>query len=163
MSAPAMKAFSPAPVMTTARTASSEPRCENARSSSAMVSWFMAFSFCGRLTVRSATSSRVSSFRFWRSMFPSRRSRVVVETPSRLAAQMSREDHPPQERRWGETPLAEFVEHDVRDVVRGVETDEVQKLERPHGISAAELHSGVDVLLGADSFLERADVVEEIG
>src|SRR3990172_2072298 len=163
MSAPATKAFSPAPVMTTARTASSEPRCENARSSSAMVSWFMAFSFCGRLTVRSATSSRVSSFRFWRSMLPSRRARVVVETPSRLAAQMPREDHPTQERRRGETLLAELVEHDVRDVVRGIETHEVQKLERPHGVSAAELHSGIVVLLGTDSLLERADGVEHIG
>ena len=64
MSAPATKAFSPAPVRITPRTPASAARAAKARSSSSMVRPFRAFSFSGRLTVTTATPSFVSTLRF---------------------------------------------------------------------------------------------------
>ena len=65
MSAPATKAFSPAPVRITPRTAASAPMAVNAASSSSTVRSFSAFSLSGRLTVTTATPSRLSTVRFW--------------------------------------------------------------------------------------------------
>src|SRR4029077_3764852 len=59
--------------------------------------------------------------------------------------------------------LAEFVEHDIRDVVGSVEADEIEERQWSHGMSATELHGIVDVFDGAHALLERANGVEEIG
>ncbi len=65
MSAPATKAFSPAPVRITPRMAASAPMAVNAASSSSTVRSFSAFSLSGRLMVTIATPSRLSTVRFW--------------------------------------------------------------------------------------------------
>ena len=64
MSAPATKAFSPAPVRMAPRTCGSEPMAAKAASSSSTVRSLSAFSFSGRLMVTIATPSRVSTLRF---------------------------------------------------------------------------------------------------
>lgn len=58
--------------------------------------------------------------------------------------------------------LLELVEHDVRDVHRRVQADEVEQGQRAHRVATAELHAVVDVLLGGDTGLERADGVEQV-
>jgi hypothetical protein len=64
MSAPATKAFSPAPVSTTARTSASRPSSPNARASSATVAVSRAFSFSGRSMVTVATAPARSMRKF---------------------------------------------------------------------------------------------------
>ena len=64
MSAPATKAFSPAPVRITPRTDASAPSAAKTASSSSITRSFRAFSFSGRLTVTMATPSRLSTIRF---------------------------------------------------------------------------------------------------
>ena len=63
MSAPATNAFSPAPVMTTTRTASSSPSAVNVWCSSSRVCELMAFRTPGRLNVTRATASSRSTRR----------------------------------------------------------------------------------------------------
>ncbi len=60
MSAPAEKALSPAPVTTTARTASSPRRRVNTSSSSRRIAWFIALCTSGRFRVTVATPSACS-------------------------------------------------------------------------------------------------------
>ena len=75
---------------------------------------------------------------------------------------MPGQHHPLEQRRRREARLAELVEHDVGDGVRGVEADEVEQRERPHRVAAAELHALVDVLDRAQPVLEAADRVEQV-
>src|SRR4051812_38417975 len=130
MSAPATNAFSPAPVRMMPFTAASESSAPNAWSSSRIVCAFSAFSLVGRFRVTTAMPpSRVSTSRFWKVMAlllqagggPDRFRCVVVEPLAGLLAVHARLHHALQQRRRREPLLAELVEHDVGDVVRGVE------------------------------------------
>ena len=49
------------------------------------------------------------------------RSRVIIETLARFAAQQTRHDHSTQKGRWREALLSELVIHDVGDVKRRVQ------------------------------------------
>src|SRR5271165_3488665 len=88
---------------------------------------------------------------------------VVVEALPRLAAIPAGQHQALQQRRRGEAALLELVVHDVRDVVRGVEADEVEQRERPHGVAAAQLHRLVDVGDGAHALFIGANGVEQVG
>src|SRR4029077_11856326 len=56
----------------------------------------------------------------------------------------------------------EFVVHHVGDVVRRVETNEVQQRERPHGVAAAQLNGIVDVGSRAHTLFIGADGIEQV-
>jgi hypothetical protein len=64
MSLPAQKAFSPAPVMTTARTSARALQSFTWATSASAISGVTALSFSGRLRIRVATRSRTSK-RMW--------------------------------------------------------------------------------------------------
>src|ERR1051325_158425 len=87
----------------------------------------------------------------------------VVEAAARLPAVPARDHHALQERRGREARLLELVEHDLADVVRGVEADVVGEEQRPHRIAAAELHGVVDVVATGEPLLVDADRVEHVG
>src|SRR5437762_2816464 len=59
-------------------------------------------------------------------------------------------------------PISELLEHHLGDVHRGVEPDEVQERERPHGVATAELHRRVDVLERGEAALVKPDRVEQV-
>src|SRR6202035_3926855 len=63
---------------------------------------------------------------------------VLVESAPALPAQAAGEDHLLQERRRREALLAVLLEHDVGDVVGGVQADEVEEGEGAHRVAAAE-------------------------
>src|SRR4030095_9807775 len=81
---------------------------------------------------------------------------VVVEAAAALSAESARHHHALQEGGRGITGLAEFLEHDLGHEHGGVEPDEIEKGERPHGIAAAELHGLVDVFAGGEPALVDA-------
>src|SRR5437867_2845704 len=85
---------------------------------------------------------------------------VLIETPSRLHAETTREDHPLEERRRSPRGVTELLEERVRHVQVDVESGVVDELERSHGVPQAELHRVVDILGGRDALLERADRLE---
>src|SRR5688572_14470654 len=92
-----------------------------------------------------------------------RRPGVVVETPAALLTQPPGLHHLLEQRRRGEALLSVLLEHDVGDVIGGVQAHEIEQRERPHGVAASELHPLVDVLDRADAFLVGADGVEQVG
>src|SRR5262245_49674099 len=53
--------------------------------------------------------------------------RIVVEAAPALPSVMSRQHHALEQRRGSEMRQLELVEHDVRDVVRGIEPHEVEQ------------------------------------
>ena len=87
---------------------------------------------------------------------------VLIEAFSALPAQFPREHHALEERRRGEHRVLVLVEHDVRDVVRRVEADEIEQRQRPHRVAAAELHALVDVLDRPQATLVASDRVQQI-
>src|SRR5262249_43059762 len=137
ISAPATNAFSPAPVRITTRTAASFLACSKPAPSSRTVAELSAFRTAGRLTVMIAIASRFSYKRFsnippsvqW---FGIRRVLMIVETPTALASVVSGQNHTFQQRWRRETFLTELFEHDVGNVVRRIEPDEVQQSEWSH-------------------------------
>ena len=80
-----------------------------------------------------------------------------------LSPQTPGEHHPLQERRRRVRWVAKLLEHDVRNVVRRIQTDEVRKLERSHRVSAAERHALVDVLERSEPVLVRAHRIQQVG
>ena len=88
---------------------------------------------------------------------------VGVEAASALLAMASGEDHA-FEQWWGrEARLAELAEHDFCDRVGGVEPHVVGEQERPHGMTAAEPHRGVDVVTAREALLVHSDRVQHVG
>src|SRR6188508_1660750 len=82
---------------------------------------------------------------------------IVVEAPLRLAAEPAGLDVFHQQ--WTGAILRirqAFVEH-LHDRKAGIETDEVGKLERPHGMVCAEPHRLVDRLDRSDALVEGVD------
>src|ERR1700730_4010965 len=175
ISAPATKDFSPAPVRISTRTDASSRASTSASRSSSTVLRLSAFNTFGRLKVMNAMPSFFSYSKFPKSMVrrPPRsplkfhglgflRIRVVVEAAPGLAASPAGEHHALQQRRAGEAALAEFIEHDVGDVIRSVKSDEIEQRERSHGMPAAQLHRIVDIFNRPDAFFECANGIEEV-
>src|SRR3989338_2319554 len=185
MSAPATNAFSPMPVTISTPVDASSPAAATARSISCMVRRSRAFSFSGRLMVSRAIPFWLSySTRFepliaspfprgparaglglslrQKVVGPGGLARVVVEPLAGLASVKPREHHPFHQGRRSEPPLAELVEHDVGNVIRGVDSDQIQEGERAHRVSAAELHALVDVGDAADALLDGAEGVQDV-
>src|SRR5215471_20953733 len=61
---------------------------------------------------------------------------VIVKPAATLSSVQSRHHHSFQQRRRSKTLLLEFIKHDVGDVKRGVQPDEVAKSQRPHRMPA---------------------------
>src|SRR5216683_7512738 len=90
------------------------------------------------------------------------RIRVVVEAFTAFASVPAGHHHAFQKSGRGEAPLLEFLEHDLTDVVGGVEADEIEQGEGTHGISAAQLHGVVDIGNRAHAFFIGADGIQQI-
>src|ERR1044072_7666354 len=60
--------------------------------------------------------------------------RVVVEAAARFAAVQSRQNHALQQWWRGETLFAKLIEHDLGDVVRRIEPNEISESKRTHRI-----------------------------
>src|SRR5712692_8564828 len=90
------------------------------------------------------------------------RVRVIKKAAAGFSAVPSRQNHALQQRRRREALLLELVEHDVGDVIGGIEPDEVEQGERTHGVAATELHGIINVLNRGGSVLQDADGVEQI-
>src|SRR5258705_12922394 len=71
--------------------------------------------------------------------------RVIVKALPRFPAMHAREDHALEQRRRRVPGLAVLLEHDLGDVVRRVEANEIEQRERAHWIAAAEHHRLMDV------------------
>src|SRR5690242_5323328 len=71
-------------------------------------------------------------------------------------------NHPFQQRRWSVCRLSEFLEHDVCDVVGGVEPNKIKEGERTHGIGTPKRHSLVDVLQATEPALVRTYGIQQI-
>src|SRR5437870_4764568 len=87
---------------------------------------------------------------------------ILVKPAPALSSKKTRHYHLSQQRRRSEPFFAVLLEHDLADVVGGIEAHEVEQGERSHRVAAAELHRLVDVLDRADARLVRADGVEEV-
>src|SRR6185369_5968324 len=84
----------------------------------------------------------------------------VVETLTALLAVPSGHDHALEQGWRGEAAFLELVEHDVRDVVGGVESDKIEECEWTHRVAAAEFHRQSDIGDRANSFFVSANRVE---
>src|SRR5881628_3196041 len=165
MSAPATNALSPDPVTIRTPTDGSSPAAATAPSISCMVWRSSALSFSGRLIVMRAIPSLVSESTLvaplMRSSAPGekvvrlrRLQRVVVESLAGLPAVETGQHHPFHQG-WRREPLfAKFIEHDVGNVIRGVDPDQIQKGKRSHRMAAPQLHPLVDVHDRAHALLE---------
>src|SRR5216684_2453823 len=190
ISAPATNAFSPAPVRISTRTAWSSRASSSACCNSSTVLRFSAFSTFGRLNVMYAIpsffsysmfskpiSSLLSALRFLahsaspRYLFPSPlkfhrpripRIGVIIKPPSRLPPVPSRQHHALQQRRSRESPLLELLKHNLRNVIGRVEPHEIQQCQRPHRVTAAQLHRIINILNRPDAFFQRANRIHQI-
>src|SRR5215471_8534463 len=79
---------------------------------------------------------------------------VVVEPAARLASEISGRDHLAQQGGRREARLLELVEHDVGDVQRRVQPDEIEQSERTHRVARPQHHADVDVLFRGEALLE---------
>src|ERR1051326_6686553 len=144
ISAPAAKAFSPEPVRITTRMSPSPFASSKAAPRSRIVAEFSALRTEGRLTVTYAMPSFFSKSKFSNIGSLIERLwicgiRVVVKSAACLLAVMARQNQALQQRGRRESLLAEFVEHDIGDVIGRLQTDEIQKGERSHWVAAAKL------------------------
>src|SRR6266850_628668 len=87
----------------------------------------------------------------------------VVEAAAGLAAVPPRQHHALEQRWRREARLLELVEHDLRDVVGGVEPDVVAEQQGAHRVAAAELHRVVDVVAAREPLLVDAHRVQHVG
>src|SRR6266568_7219745 len=91
---------------------------------------------------------------------PGRIDGIVVEALAALPAIHPGEDHTLEEGRRGVALLSVFREHDLGNLVGRIQADEVEQGERPHWITAAELHRLVDIRHAPHTALNRPDRVE---
>src|SRR4051812_23242748 len=73
---------------------------------------------------------------------------VVIKTAAGFSAEVASSDHLPQQGRRGKARLLEFIEQDVGDVQRGIQSDVVEQGKWAHRVTGAEHHADVDVLSG---------------
>src|SRR5688500_11509824 len=76
---------------------------------------------------------------------------IVVKAFAALSSVHPGEHHALEEGRRRVALLAVLLEHDLRDVVGGVEPHEIEQRQRAHRIAAPELHGLVDVRDAADA------------
>src|SRR5258708_18302456 len=88
--------------------------------------------------------------------------RVIVKALPRFPAMHAREDHALEQRRRRVPGLAVLLEHDLGDVVRRVEADEIEQRERTHWIAAAEHHRLIAVGDAPYAALYGPDRVQQI-
>src|SRR5215468_6944712 len=150
MSAPATKAFSPAPVTIIPRTSERSARSPAIFSSSCSVLVSSAFSDFGRSTVTVANGPSTSSRTFTSGMLPSSLL-VDVEPAPGLLPQPARVHVLAQERTGAVLRISQPAVHHLRDEEHRVQPDEVRELQRAHRLVGAELHRGIDVLGGAQT------------
>ncbi len=87
---------------------------------------------------------------------------VGVEAAARLAPEHAGRDHLLQDRRGRVQAVAALAVHRLEDLVRRVETDQVEQGERAHRVAATETHGGVDVLPRGVVALVHGDRVVEV-
>src|SRR5260370_19965198 len=159
MSAPATKAFSPAPVRISARaSAQSRTACVSSRS----VLPLRALSDLGRLTVMVAMGPSRSTRTFSKvAMFVIMLWLIPVKTALRLPSQPAGVDVLAEDGRRPVLVLAQALVQHFRDVEAGVQARAIGHRQPPHRHVGAQLHGGVDVLGGSESFLQgEAGLVE---
>src|SRR5215831_2530531 len=145
MSAPATKAFSPAPVRMTPRSPSCCERLAAAFSSSWRVLVSRALSDFGRSTVTVANGQSTSTRTFTSAMVLSSLL-VDVEPAPGLLPQPSGVHVLPEQRARPVLRISQAVMHYLGDEEHRVQSDEVRQLQGTHGLVGAELHRRVDVL-----------------
>ena len=87
---------------------------------------------------------------------------VGVEAAAGLPAEQARGDHLLEDRRRRVQAVAALLVHRVEDLVRRVETDQVEQRQRAHRVAAAVAHRRVDVLAGGVVGLVHRDRVVEV-
>src|SRR5579883_504193 len=157
MSAPAANALLPLPVTTIARTSESASSSRSAAESSSSNAALSALRTCGRFSAITATGPSRSS-----RMFSNELTGVVIKPLPALAAEPAGEHHAFEQRRRRHHRIFEFVVHDLCDVIRGVQADEIEQLERSHRVAAAELNALVDVLFARKAFVVDANRIQQI-
>src|SRR5262249_33928816 len=145
MSAPATKAFSPAPVTITPRRSGRSDRSAAAFSSSCSVRVSSAFSDFGRSTVTVANGPSTSTRTFTSAIVLSSLL-VDVEPAPGLLPQPSGVHVLSQQGAGPVLRISQPVVHHLGDEEHRVQADEVRQLQGTHGLVRAELHRGVDVL-----------------
>ena len=86
---------------------------------------------------------------------------VGVEAAAGLATQQAGGDHLLEDRGRRVQAVAALAVHRLEDLVRRVETDQVEQRQRAHRVAAAEAHGRVDVLAGGVlALVHRHRVVE---
>src|SRR5436853_6944460 len=160
MSAPAIKAFSPAPVITTTRTSSSRSISSNAARMSSRVRMFRAFSLSGRLTVTIAIRPRFSIRTFSNAISnllrASLNSSPLVKALTALLAEFSFFHHALQNLRRLEYIGRKLLVEVLRNIEPDVESHQVGQAKRPHRVVVAEHHRFIDILRARDAFLQHA-------
>src|SRR5580658_5138274 len=157
MSAPAAKAFSPAPVMMIARMSALRSSSSSANESSPSSLVLSALSTLGRLSVTMPSGPSLST-----SMFSKIASLVVIEPLPVLAAEAAREHHPFEQGRRSHHRILELVVHDLRDIIRRIQSHEIEQFQGPHRIAAAQLHAFVDVFFARKAAFVATNRVEQI-
>src|SRR5688572_21469087 len=71
--------------------------------------------------------------------------RIVIESTPRLAPVQTRQHHALQQWWRCEALLAEFIKHDLGDVIGCIQANKVTESERTHRITQAQLHRSVNV------------------
>ena len=87
---------------------------------------------------------------------------VGVEAAAGLPAEQPGGDHLLEDRGRRVQAVAALLVHRVEDLVRRVETDQVEQRERAHRVAAAVAHRRVDVLAGGVVALVHRDRVVEV-
>src|SRR5437588_8830744 len=87
---------------------------------------------------------------------------VVVEATPALAPEPASGHHLAQERGYGEPGLFELLEQHISNVGCGIQSDEVEQREWPHGVAHPQHHADVDILFGRESLLKHANRIEQI-
>src|SRR5439155_25128716 len=71
--------------------------------------------------------------------------------------------HHSLEQGWRSIPWFPILgEHDLRDLINGIEADKVEQSKRSHGVAGTQLYSFVDVFYRRYVRFERVDCVELI-
>src|SRR6266566_1381473 len=87
---------------------------------------------------------------------------IVVEATPALAPEPASRHHLAQERGYGEPGLFELLEQHISNVDCGIQSDEVEQREWPHGVARPQHHADVDILFGRESLLKHANRIEHV-
>src|SRR5512135_3075618 len=152
MSAPAINAFSPAPVRRTAPTSGRAESSSMAEPSSRTVAGFRAFRDFGRLKVTVAIRSETSTSRFSYIIDSSSSLFVRVEAAAGLLPEVAGIDVLAKERARSVLRISQSLLQDVHHFEAGVESDQVGQRQRSHRVVRTHLHDRIDVGGPTDAF-----------